>query len=247
MEYARLKWGDVPRALSEHWLIIPIGSLEQHGPHLPLAVDSVLVERLATRVASAVDGIVAPTVPYGARSLPNSGGGPSYPGTVHVAGDLLTRFYEALLVSFVRCGATRLLVLNGHWENEPFVVEAIEKCREAGILESRRVVALSWWSVVHEEDMRDIFGAFSGWHVEHAGQAETALMLAVAPDLVSMEEAVDHCLDIPHGIYQHPTPDAWKGNLGVLSRTRHVDAVMGQELADLVISRLQCILLGDTD
>ena len=240
--YDALTWPEVPDALASRWLVLPTGGVEQHGPHLPLSVDSLLAERLAARVAERVDGFVAPTVTYGARSLPGSGGGHRYPGTVHLPGDLLIQVYAQLVRSFIGAGARRLLVLNGHWENEAFLHEAVDQVRERGELEGRTLVALSWWSVVGEADVREIFGAFPGWHAEHAGQTETALVLALAPELAHMDRAVDHHGAIPAGIYRHPAPDAWCGTQGVLCPTVHATAEQGRRLLDLIVDRLVALL-----
>src|SRR5438309_1058354 len=56
-------------------LILTVGSFEQHGPHLPLSTDTLIVERLALAVAERVDAVTLPTLPYGAPSRPKSGGG----------------------------------------------------------------------------------------------------------------------------------------------------------------------------
>jgi creatinine amidohydrolase len=241
VKYSHLTWPEVGGALS-NWLVLPLGSIEQHGPHLPLCVDEVLAETLADEVAERVGGFVAPTFAYGARSLPNSGGGPRYPGTVHLSGEVLLKAYQEIISSFIRGGARRLLVLNGHWENEGLIFEAIDACRENGRLAESTVIALSWWAVVHERDMVEIFGSFPGWHAEHAGQAETALMLAYNDQLVHMDRAVDHHDSVPAGIYAHPSPEGWSGNDGVLARTTHATSEQGRLLRALVVDRLVALL-----
>jgi creatinine amidohydrolase len=238
IQYENLSWPEAQEKLARHWLLVPFGSVEQHGPHLPLGVDSFLAWHLATDIADAIPAIVAPVVTYGARSLPNSGGGPSYPGTIPVPGSLLIELYVAIIAGYVAAGARRLLALNAHWENEAFLFEACERCREQKHLADVQLVALSWWSVTSDHDMTDIFGAFPGWHAEHAGQAETALMLHYRPDLVCMDKAVDHHEQVPAGVYRYPTPASWAGTQGVLSRTRHVTPEMGKRLAALVKSKL---------
>lgn len=60
-------------------LIIPIGATEQHGPHLPLGVDAMLATSFARVLAEQIGAVVAPTINYGYKSLPMSGGGPFFP------------------------------------------------------------------------------------------------------------------------------------------------------------------------
>jgi creatinine amidohydrolase len=161
---------------------------------------------------------------------------------VHLTGEVLIRVYQELVAGFVRAGASQLLVLNGHWENEGLLLEAIDGCRERGMLGGADVVALSWWSVVDERDMQGIFGEFRGWHAEHAGQAETALMLAFHADRVHMERAVDHRDPVPAGVYRYPTPEKWSGTEGVLCPTTHASSEHGRRLASLVVDRIVSLL-----
>ena len=74
----RMTWREF-EAKKDRVLILPVGATEQHGPHLPLCVDAVLAEQFACRLAQAVSGVVAPTLSYGYKSKPLSGGGPSFP------------------------------------------------------------------------------------------------------------------------------------------------------------------------
>lgn len=63
-------------------IILPIGSTEQHGPHLPTCVDTVIANGFAYRIAEKINGVVAPALSYGYKSKPLSGGGPLFPGTI---------------------------------------------------------------------------------------------------------------------------------------------------------------------
>src|ERR1700687_5146133 len=65
-------------------LVLPVGAVEQHGPHLPLTVDTEIPVRIASMLVERLNVIVAPAIPYGARSLPHSGGGPSFPGPINI-------------------------------------------------------------------------------------------------------------------------------------------------------------------
>jgi len=244
-EYKNLTWIEVKEILQKQWLIIPVGAIEQHGPHLPLGVDTFLAYHISWDIAQIINAVVTPTIEYGARSLPNSGGGPTYPGTIHIQGNTLIDKYRQIVSGFIGAGAKRMLILNAHWENEPFLIEAIEKCREDGLLEFSHILLLSWWSIIEAAEMEKIFGGFCGWHVEHAGQAETALMLYYAPELVHLDKLVDYNEHIPAGIYQYPTPVSWVGNQGVLSSTKHVTSEMGRQLAVLVRDKIVRLLGED--
>ncbi len=148
-------------------LLVPLGSTEQHGPHLPLDTDTrlavALAEATATRLAeSGVDTVVAPALPYGA-----SGEHAGFAGTLSIGQAAL----EAVLVEMARSAddfATVVFVC-GHGGNfEPLQ-------RAVAILEAEQRSALAWFPDVPGGDA-------------HAGDTETSLMMHVAPELVRTSE-----------------------------------------------------------
>src|SRR5690606_19035053 len=94
--------------------------------------------------------------------------------------------------------------INGHYENEAFIFEAIDSCRNDKLLEKTDVIAFSWWSLVHQSWIdREMGEAFPGWHAEHAGTTETSLMLYLRPSLVRASRPT-HDTPPPVGVYKHP-------------------------------------------
>lgn len=230
---------DVKTLISEKLVFLPIGSVEQHGHHLPLDVDTVLPFHICKRLAKETNGVIAPPIPYGARSLPMSGGGDAFPGTIIIPGEVLISYYKAVIQGLVLNGAVNLVIINGHFENEPFIFEAIDQLRVEGYFNQNfRLMALSWWSVVSDQFMRKIFGRFDGWHCEHAAQAETALMLYFDPNRVNMIRAEDHTKPIPCGLYEYPLSSDLQTSHGVLSPCRHATKEMGEALADFINQQL---------
>ncbi|MFD6800755.1 creatininase family protein [Streptomyces cyaneofuscatus] len=233
--YADLTSAEVRGALHGQTLVWPVGATEQHGPHLPLSVDTVLAEEFSRAVAAELDGFVLPSQPVAARSLPQSGGGLSFPGTLHVNGDTLIRFLREELLSLARLPFARLLVVNGHFENEPFLFEALDQVRQSEALGERQVLAFSWWSLVQESWLRAEFPEFPGWHAEHAGLTETSLMLHLRPDLVR-EARPGHDRPPRSGVYLHPIDVTRTTNDGVLSSTRGSSAAIGEKLFRHVVA-----------
>ncbi len=79
-------------------VIVPVGSTEQHGPHLPLNTDAVIPQAIALEAAKLTPLVVAPPIHYGAMSRPLSGGGETFPGTVSLRADtLISTIREVLL------------------------------------------------------------------------------------------------------------------------------------------------------
>lgn len=210
-------------------LVWPIGATEQHGPHLPLSVDTVLAEAFGRQIAYELSALTLPVQSIAARSLPQSGGGLAFPGTVHVRGQSLLDFLVDALQSLCALPWHRLLVVNGHYENEPFLFEALDEVGRRPVAEGKEFIALSWWSLVDTEWLTERVPTFPGWHAEHAGLTETSLMLYLRPDLVSAERP-DHTEPPRPGIYLHPVDVDRTTNQGVLSSTSGADATLGEEL-----------------
>jgi mycofactocin system creatininase family protein len=144
-------------------IAVPVGSTEQHGPHLPLSTDTDIAVALAERLAAARHHVVvAPPIAYG-----SSGEHAGFAGTLSIGQAAL----EHLLVELVRSAdAFRGVVLvNAHGGNASSVARAVARLATEG----RRVVA---WAPTTDGDL-------------HAGRSETSLMLALAPDLVRMDAA----------------------------------------------------------
>ena len=151
-------WPAVPAGAP---VLVPVGSTEQHGPHLPLGTDGLIARAFAERAAAALDGppLVAPVIAYGA-----SGEHAGFPGTVSIG----HRALEAMLVEIVRSlalWAGRIVFVNGHGGNTPALDAAVGRMRAEG----------------HQV-------AWAGCGVPggdaHAGHTETSVMLHLAPHLV---------------------------------------------------------------
>lgn len=147
-------------------LVVPLGATEQHGPHLPLGTDTMIAETLARRLAARhAEVTVAPALAYG-----SSGEHQAFAGTLSI-GRAAT---EAVLVELVRSATetfSRVLLLSAHGGNAAPVRDAVARLRAEG----RDVRAWSPAAV---------------WQGDaHAGEVETSLMLAIAPELVAMERA----------------------------------------------------------
>lgn len=223
-------------------LILPVGSVEQHGPHLPLTVDTEIPVLVAGLLAQRVNGFVAPAICYGARSLPQSGGSPELAGTVHVRGSVLTEYVKDVIGGYLASGFRSIVILNGHYENESFLFEALELCREEGKLEGAKVIALSWWSLVPDAVLDKLFGGkFPGWHAEHASACETSLLLHLRKDLVGPAR-VDNAAPPRAGIYLFPIAPSRVSNRGVLGSTSSSSAEIGAALYEEISRQLETLV-----
>lgn len=241
-DFEKLNGENIQAKAAQGILLLPVGSVEQHGPHLPLTVDVEIPVRIATWVAERIKGFVAPAIFYGARSLPQSGGSPEIPGTIRVRGAVLTDYLKDVISGYVSMGFRSIVILNGHYENESFLFEALELCREGGKLGGAKIVALSWWSLVPQALLDKLFGGhFAGWHAEHASAAETSLMLHLRSDLVGPQR-LDHATPPRAGIYAFPIEPSKISNRGVLGNTSASSAEAGRALFEEVCQQLLEVL-----
>ena len=111
-------------------LVLPVGAIEQHGPHLPLGTDGFIPYELAKRVATGRRVIVAPPMFYGAYSRPRTGGGRHFPGSVGLPGRALEAAVSSAVGDLLRQGFRSVAVLNGHFENSWTLLEAVEQAIE---------------------------------------------------------------------------------------------------------------------
>ena len=142
-----MTWQEYADEIGNRIVVLPLGALEQHGPHLPLNVDIVIPRRIALMVDAEIESIVLPVIAYGYKPLPG-GGGQEYPGTTSLDGStLINIILDILRCTFVH-GGRKFMILNGHYENVAFATEAVELfLREH---EDARVLIVSWWDLVSE-------------------------------------------------------------------------------------------------
>ncbi|AIK84066.1 amidase [Corynebacterium glutamicum] len=169
--------------------IIPAGSCEQHGSHLPLSTDSIIATEISRMVAEQIDGIVLPTLNYGYRSSPYSGGGPLFPGTVDLSLNTMVELASNLLDELLADGFRKILFLSAHFENQAPILEAMHLAqRQHGT--DNQIVLANWWDPLKDSVMDEVFSdiTFPGWDLEHAAVTETSLLMHLAPELVHSDK-----------------------------------------------------------
>jgi creatinine amidohydrolase len=171
-----LSWVEVAAQLArDPRLIVPIGALEQHGPHLPLGTNVLIARRIAVDLSCSFRVLRAPTIYYGV----NVRGARAYAGTAALRQKTLHRALNELLAAWEGHGITEFVVITAH-RHEPHLDSL------ATLLTRRaRVRVVSIWDV----DISDLLETQP--FPLHACEAETSLMLHLYPDLVRMERAKD--------------------------------------------------------
>ena len=227
-----MTWNEFDRIRRDGIVVLPVGSTEQHGPHLPLSVDAIISGGLSEMIALGTGGAVAPTICYGYKSAPLSGGGPLFPGTLDLNGATLINLVYDVLEELVRDQVTKILIVNGHYENEAFILEAVDLISRK--YPQVRIVEASWWDQISQPVMDKVFDEvpFPGWALEHAAIAETSMTLYFRPDLVHMDRLVEDGVEeeLTYSIY--PAPREIVPETGLLATARTSSQEKGKLLAE---------------
>jgi creatinine amidohydrolase len=227
VEWVNLKARDI-RALREKdaIAIIPIGSIEQHGPHLPVQVDALLAGEVACRTARLIVDhapvVVLPTIWSGLAEHHMSLG-----GTLTLDLRTFLDLVRGIVRSVARNGFTRILLLNGHGGN----MTALDALVGDLSAEMSLPIALATYWIPPQKEFAEILEEQPG--VAHACEAETSMLLALRPDLVDMA-ALDH-IDPPRewaggsDIYVWQSVASWSPS-GVAGTPKAASADKGQRL-----------------
>ncbi|MDO8289152.1 MAG: creatininase [Parvibaculum sp.] len=222
-------------------IFLPVGALEQHGPHLPMGCDALLAEAMAARVAEALDGLLLPTLRYGYKSQARSGGGQTFPGTTSLDGGTLTAMVRDILREVARHGASRIVIVNGHVENQWFLTEGIDLALRELALTGRhmQVVRCEYWNFTPQTVLESLFdGGFPGVDLEHAALLETSMMLALYPQLIDMAAIPEDATGVFPGYDSYPQDGRGVPASGVLAPARAASPVKGKLLIDSTVAEM---------
>ncbi|QZN87008.1 creatininase family protein [Cellulomonas sp. C5510] len=182
--WEELDWPSVPDLVARlRAVIIPIGAIEQHGPHLPLNVDTE-IDLAVAHAVSAITGI--PVVPPVAVGVSASHG--DFPGTLTYRPETLVAVMEDLTDSLYRSGVRQFVFMSGHIWNNGALDVSIEKLRTRYDDVRARSVGYVTMYPGPEVDGH----VQHGRGLMHANFFETSVMLHLRPDLVRMDRAVSH-------------------------------------------------------
>ena len=144
--------------------IIPVGSIEQHGPHLPISTDSDIVTEISLQLSDKINGVLLPTINYGISDE-------HFPFfNLSIKKSTLSRILEDICESLIKNGISRILIINGHYGNLDSLKGFERKQKN-----NRKIRVFSYWKYMDRE-------------FDHAGNVETSIMLAISKK-VNMRKA----------------------------------------------------------
>ena len=214
--------------------IFPVGSTEQHGPHLPLDTDTRIAERIAFETARRSVGLVLPSMPLGYAWVWRD-----IPGTLTPRFDTYMAMVRDIAESLERWGIKAIFLLSGHGSNPQPIKHAVRE-------------------LIHDRlGIKVLFDVYAGldqmlqesesrrWHTEiHAEEIETSMMLAIAPELVRMDLADADYPPVPADYAKSELSMGHIMQSGVFGDPRAATVEKGQRWLDLAAERSARLWLG---
>src|SRR6266705_836727 len=171
-------------------VLLPIGTLEPHGVAAN-GTDIVVPVAMAREIAQRVNAMVAPVIPYGFTGILDA-----YPGSFTIPEEAFRSYVRAVLVGLAKNKCKNIIMLNGHGGGQTAILSALAP--EVGRETSTRILAVNWWSYCSDVTL-EVFGEDGG----HAGENETAYVMAIDPSLVQKK---NYKSDMATAL---PAPNTW--------------------------------------
>jgi creatinine amidohydrolase len=206
VRYDELTWPEMREAASQQPVVLlPFGTIEDHGPHLPVNTDNVIVEAICLESAGRAPGemLVLPLLAYGLDEHHMD-----FPGTISVEIETLLAHLADVAGSVARHGFSHVLIVNGHGSNAPIADLAARKVvLETGIVCGAMSPNAAIDPTLAEPTLSQMRRSGPGG-IAHAGEYETAMMLHLRPELVQMDKAVREMgqIKLEYFNWDHPEP-----------------------------------------
>lgn len=171
MRLDKMTWKQAEKLFDDKVLaVLPVGSVEQHGPIGPLGTDYLIPEYLAQQLEQRVDVLVLPAIPYGV--CPHH---MSFPGTINIGHEALLAVITNITASLMQHGIKRFLIINGHGGNSQALETAgLQIYKKGGI-----AALIDWWSLAPELN--------PSWLGGHGDGQEASAMMVIKPDWVDKD------------------------------------------------------------
>lgn len=197
--------------------ILPLGSLEFHGPHNPLGSDAIIISGIAEKVSARTNGLLFPTIKFTQCPAHTA----HFRGTISIRPEVMTMYFADVLRNILNLGFRKIFILNGHDGNigpgRGAIAQVADEVKDSALLFA------SWWEFLPGEMMKTLgmFHQSNGGH-GHGGPLETSAVAAFRPDLIHLDKARDlpEPPDLSGGapyFLQKSTATEWPGYSGHVS------------------------------
>ena len=182
--YEEFTWPEIREAVAQNRVaVLPVGTVEQHGPHLPLITDVLTSSEMSRRAVEQLpeEAVLMPPVYYSFNEHHMD-----FPGTIAVEGPTIVNYVTDIGRSLAHHGFRKILLVNGHGSNVPFLDVAARNItnRSAAIC-----AMVSWWSLIPKELFRELRESEYPGGMAHGCELETSVLLYLRGDLVRMDKA----------------------------------------------------------
>ena len=212
--YAEMTWPECHQARQEGRVaVVPVATYEDHGLHLPIDVDVVLCTEICERAVARIpaEAVLIPAVTHG-----YSPHHMDFPGTITIRWDTFINYVKDVCCSLAHHGFTRILIVNGHGSN----TAPLEMAARLTVIETEgqtMCASVNHWGLQKAREVGNAHRESDYGGASHAGEYETSLYLALRPDLVQMDQAVDEDSPLPPSfqtdLLQGKRPDASAAHL----------------------------------
>lgn len=245
--YEEFSWPEIRDAVAQDRVaVLPVGTVEQHGPHLPLVTDVLTAAEMSRRAVERVSekAILLPPVYYSFNEHHMD-----FPGTIAVEGETVIRYVTDIGVSLARHGFRKVLLVNGHGSNVPFLDIAARKIT----VQTEAICAMvSWWSLIPKSVISELRESEYPGGMAHGCELETSVLLYLRPDLVQFEKAErDMHFSSSEFFYwdlEQPSPVAFQEWFSRYSKTGTVGdptkatKAKGEQFVNAVVDRMVALI-----
>ncbi|MCW5981013.1 MAG: creatininase family protein [Bryobacteraceae bacterium] len=182
--YEEFTWPEIREAVAQNRVaVLPVGTVEQHGPHLPLVTDVLTATEMSRLAVERIPGeaVLMPSVYYSFNEHHLD-----FPGTIAVEGETIINYVTDIGKSLAHHGFRKVLIVNGHGSNVPFLDIAARNITN----HTEAICAMApWWNMVAREVLDELRESAWPGGMAHGCELETSVLLYLRGDLVQMDKA----------------------------------------------------------
>jgi creatinine amidohydrolase len=245
--YEEFTWPEIRDAVAQQRVaVLPVGTVEQHGPHLPLVTDVLTATEMSRMAVEQMrqEAVLMPSVYYSFNEHHLD-----FPGTIAVKGETIINYVTDIGLSLAHHGFRKILLVNGHGSNVPFLDIAARNITN----KTEAICAMaSWWSLIPRDLLAKLRESEYPGGMAHGCELETSVLMHLRGDLVQMDKAERDISFQPTEFFywdlQAPSPIFFQEWFSRYSRTGTVgdptkaSAEKGRMFVEAVVERMVALI-----